>query len=268
MAFCNQVFGKLEYVTCDALEAAHCFSTRLGGVSEGCLASLNLGISRGDKPENILENYRILGNAVGFAPEDTVFTHQTHTDIVRKVDRSNAGEGLFVPVEPECDALVTDAPGLALTVFTADCTPILLWDRVTGAVGAVHAGWRGTVAGIAAKTVEAMERYYGSDPKNILAAIGPNIGKCCFETGADVPEALRAYLGAEAEAFIQPKGEKYLVDLKGANAQILKEAGVGLVEQSDECTACRMDRFWSHRRVGQERGSMAAVIVCPKEEKA
>lgn len=268
MAFQNNVLGKLEYVTCDAIEVSHCFSTRLGGASEGCLASLNLGIHRGDKPGNVLKNYKILADAVGFGLSDTVFTHQTHTDIVRKVDAGNAGQGLFFPVEPECDALVTNTPGLALTVFTADCTPILLWDRVTGAVGAVHAGWRGTVAGIAAKTVEAMQHHFGSDPANIVAAIGPNIGKCCFETGEDVPRALRECLGADGEAFIQTKGEKYLVDLKGANAKILYRAGVGLVEQSRECTACRTDRFWSHRKVGQARGSMANIIVCRKEEKA
>lgn len=254
-------------MTCDAIGVPHCFSTRLGGVSEGDLSSLNLGIHRGDKPGNVLENYRILGNAVGFGLSDTVFTRQTHTDIVRRVDRRNAGEGLFFPVEPECDALVTDEPGLALTVFTADCTPILLWDPVTGAVGAVHAGWRGTVAGIAAKTVEAMARHYGAEPENIVAAIGPNIGKCCFETGTDVPQALREHLGADAEDFIQPRGEKFLVDLKGANRRILERAGVKRVEQSGECTACRPDRFWSHRRVGQARGSMAAVIVCRREER-
>lgn len=268
MAFCNQVLGKLEYSTCDLIPVPHCFSTRLGGVSEGYLASLNLGHRRGDQPENVLENYRILGNAVGFQPEDLVFTRQTHTDIVRKVDRSNAGEGLFVPVEPECDALVTDTPGLALTVFTADCTPILLHDPVTGAVGAVHAGWRGTVAGIAARTVEAMNRYYGAEPENIRAAIGPNIGACCFETGQDVPDALRACLGAEAEAFITPKGEKFFVDLKGANRRILERAGARHVELSGECTACRPDRYWSHRKVGNARGSMAAIIVCKKGEKA
>lgn len=268
MAFCNNKFGNLEYTTCDALTPAHCFSTRLGGVSEGHLSSLNLGIHRGDKPANVLENYRILGNAVGFELKDLVFTRQTHTDIVRRVDASNAGEGLFFPVEPECDALVTDTPGLTLAVFTADCTPILLHDTVTGAVGAVHAGWRGTVAGIAAKTVEAMMKYYGTKPEDVVAAIGPNIGLCCFETGDDVPDALRACLGAEAEEYIRPCGAKFLVDLKGANQRILERAGVKRVEQSRECTACRTDRYWSHRKVGLKRGSMAAIIVCGKEREA
>ena len=266
MAFTNNIVGKLEYLTSDFIAVPHCFSTKLGGVSKGDLASLNLGIHRGDSPRNVVENYRILGDALGYELGDLVFTRQTHTDIVRRVDRSNAGEGLFFPVEPECDALVTNTPGLTLAVFTADCTPILLHDPVTGAVGAVHAGWRGTVAGIAGKTVDEMVSAYGCDRANIVAAIGPNIGPCCFETGADVPEALRSCLGCEAEEFIRPVGEKYYVNLKGANRRILERAGVKRIDQSAACTACRPDRFWSHRKVGNRRGSMAALIRREKEE--
>ena len=265
MAFINEIYGKLEYLTSDLIVVPHCFTTRMGGVSKGYLESLNLGTSRGDSMENVLENYRILGNAVGFSPEDLVFTRQTHTNIVRRVCASNAGEGLFRPVEPECDALITDTPGIALTAFTADCTPILLWDRVSGAVGAVHAGWRGTVADIAGNTVRAMCESYGSDPGNICAAIGPNIGQCCFETDEDVPQAVLQVLGAEGEQFIISKGEKYHVDLKGVNRVLLNRAGVRCVDVSTECTACQPQRFWSHRIVGKDRGSMAAIIVCKGE---
>lgn len=266
MAFVNHTEGKLEYLTSEVIAAPHCFTTRQGGVSQGDLASLNLGIHRGDDPRNVEENYRILGRVLGYDLKELVFTRQTHTDIVRRVDAGNAGEGLFRPVEPECDALVTNTPGLTLVVFTADCTPILLHDPVTGAVGAVHAGWRGTVAGIAAKAVEEMARAYGCDPANITAAIGPNIGPCCFETGEDVPQALRQCLGAEAEEFIRPAGEKYYVNLKGANRRILERAGVRVIDESGECTACRPDRFWSHRKVGSRRGSQAALIRREKEE--
>lgn len=266
MAFLNNKVGKLEYLSSDHLAAPHCFTTRQGGVSQGELASLNLGIHRGDDPRNVEENYRILGAALGYELDELVFTRQTHTDIVRRVDEHNAGEGLLRPVEPECDALVTNTPGLTLVVFTADCTPILLHDPVTGAVGAVHAGWRGTVAGIGAKAVEEMVSAYGCDPQNITAAIGPNIGQCCFETGSDVPAALRKCLGGEAEEFIRPTGEKYYVDLKGANRRILEKAGVHSIDVSRECTACRPDRFWSHRKVGDRRGSLAALIRREKEE--
>lgn len=266
MAFNNEIRGKLEYLTSDLITVPHCFSTRLGGVSTGYLASLNLGTSRGDNPENVLENYRILGNAVGFTPENVVFTRQTHTNIVRKVTQKNAGEGLFRPVEPECDALITNTKGLALTVFTADCTPILLWDRESGAVGAVHAGWRGTVADIAGNAVRAMCESYGCKPANICAAIGPNIGQCCFETDADVPQAIMEMLGSDGAQFIVRKGDKYHVDLKGVNRVLLNRAGVQAVDVSTECTACQPQRFWSHRVVGKNRGSMAAIIVCKGEK--
>ena len=253
--------GALEYITAENIQARHCFTTRFGGVSEGYLASLNLGIHRGDKPENVRRNYEILGEALGFDIHDLVFTRQTHTDIVRVVNEENRGEGLFCEVEPECDALVTNTPGVALAAFTADCTPILLHDPVTGAVGAVHAGWRGTVADIAGKTVRAMRENFGARPENIRAAIGPNIGVCCFETHEDVPNAVRAVLGDAAEDFIVPAGEKFRVDLKGVNAALLRRAGVKHIEISCDCTACSPDRFWSHRRVGNDRGSLAAIIV-------
>ena len=254
--------GKLEYLTAENIPVPHCFTTRFGGVSEGHLASLNLGIHRGDKPENVRKNYEILGEALGFSPEELVFTRQTHTNIVRAVDGSNRGEGLFREVVPECDALVTDTPGVVLAAFTADCTPILLHDPVTGAVGAVHAGWRGTVADIAGNAVRAMGEQFGSRPEDIRAAIGPNIGPCCFETHGDVPDAVRAVLGEEAEGYIFPAGEKFRVDLKGVNAALLRRAGVRDIEISTDCTACQPDRFWSHRRVGNDRGSLAAIIVC------
>lgn len=264
MAFLNQKKGALEYLTADSIGVPHCFSTRFGGVSTGSLASLNLGIHRGDTRENLMENYRILGQAVGFAPEELVFTRQTHTDIVRIVDGTNAGEGLLRPVEPECDALITNTPGLTLAAFTADCTPILLHDPVTGAVGAVHAGWRGTVADIAGKTVQAMCREYGCHPSDIRAAIGPNIALCCFETDADVPEAVRAVLGPEGERYIRRTGAKYHVDLKGVNEALLRRAGVEVIDISGECTACRPDRFWSHRVAGPGRGAQAAIIRCQR----
>ena len=262
MSVITNKVGKLEYLTAEGITVPHCFTTRFGGVSEGYLSSLNLGIHRGDMPGNVVKNYEILGQALGFEVENLVFTRQTHTDIVRVVDAGNRGEGLSREVEPECDALVTDTPGVTLAAFTADCTPILLHDPVTGAVGAVHAGWRGTVADIAGKAVRAMVEQFGARPEDIRAAIGPNIGVCCFETHADVPDAVRAVLGAEAESFIVPAGEKFRVDLKGVNAALLHRAGVRHIEISCDCTACQPERFWSHRRVGNDRGSLAAIIVC------
>ena len=163
---------------------------------------------------------------------------------------------------PECDALVTADPGTALLVFTADCTPILLWDPETGAVGAAHAGWRGTASDIAGKTLEAMVRSFGVKPENVRAAIGPNIAQCHFETDDDVPEALKNTFGRSVSGYIRPHGEKFYIDLKAVNALALRRRGVTHVEQSESCTACAPDRFWSHRATHGERGSQGAVIVC------
>ena len=253
--------GELEYLTSDVLDgAAHCFSTRFGGVSEGALASLNLGTHRGDRPENVLENYARLGRAVGFAPEETVFTKQVHSAIVERVGRADCGRGLQREAEHGVDGLVTDEPGVALTIFSADCTPVLLFDPIARAIGAAHAGWRGTAAGIAARAVEAMQREFGCRPENIRAAVGPCIGPCCFETDADVPDAMRAALGSEAGQAIRPAGAKFYVDLKRLNAIWLRRAGVTCIDVSADCTACQPQRFWSHRRVGNARGSLAAII--------
>ena len=254
--------GELQYYAAEGISVPHCFTTRLGGVSKGSLFSMNIGTSRGDSRENVLKNYEILGAALGFDPHMVVLSRQCHSDIVQTVDGKNAGAGLFTEHLPDCDALITRERGLALVVFTADCTPILFHDPVTGAVGAAHAGWRGTARAIAQRTVEAMEKNFGSRPENIRAAIGPNIGKCHFETNADVPEAMVGAFGPEVNAFIEPVGEKFHVDLKAINAMILRNAGVTQVEISDQCTFCSPDRFWSHRITGQERGSQGAVILC------
>lgn len=253
--------GSLEYLAADHIAAAHCFTTRLGGVSEDYLASLNLSEHRGDLPGNVEKNFRILGDELGFDVSNLVLTYQIHSDIVRQVSRADA-RGVDHEDYPQCDALITNDPGTALCVFSADCTPILLHDPVTGAVGAVHAGWRGTAAGIAGKTALAMVRAYGCDPKNIRAAIGPNIAQCCFETDMDVPLAMLEAYGNAAKEFIRPVGDKYYVNLKEINALSLRQAGVEHLEISNLCTVCQPDRFWSHRVTKGHRGSQGAIIVC------
>ena len=253
--------NTLEYEVAQNISVPHCFTTRLGGVSTGILESLNIAYKEGETMENVEENIRILGRAVGFDPGKLVLTRQTHSDTVRVVTAADH-TSLCHRDYPECDALVTADPGTALMVFTADCTPVLLWDSVTGAVGAAHAGWRGTAAKIAVKTLQAMVTDLGCDPKYIRAAIGPNIGACHFETDADVPQAILAAYGEKALAFIEKKGEKYFLDLKAINALGLREAGVTHIELSDSCTACAPHRFWSHRVTGGQRGSQGAVILC------
>ena len=244
----------------------HGFSTRPGGVSPAPWDSLNLGPSRGDDPENVRENYRRFCAVLGTAPEQAVLSQQTHTTNLRRVTAEDAGKGLIRPRDyRDVDALMTDVPGLALTVFSADCGVILLHDPVHAAIAAVHAGWRGCAGGILAKTVRAMTESCGTDPADLLAAIGPCIGPCCFETDADVPDAMRAALGSEAGQAIRPAGAKFYVDLKRLNAIWLRRAGVTCIDISADCTACQPQRFWSHRRVGNARGSLAAIIRLREE---
>ena len=258
--------GTLEYLTADALEGSvHCFSTRHGGVSEGVLSSLNLGTHRGDLPENVRENYRILGAAAGFTPEETVFTRQEHTDCLIRVGKADRGTGLDREQTTVCDGILTDEPDVALVCFGADCATILLYDPVHPVIAAVHAGWRGTAQGIAYKAVLRMRAEFGCEPGNIRAAIGPCIGRCCFEVGPEVPAAMREALGADAEAAIEPHGEKAHVDLKLLNRIWLQKAGVQTIDVSPDCTMCQPDRFWSHRVTGGRRGSQAAIIKLGKE---
>ncbi len=253
--------GSLEYLAAADIRVPHCFTTRRGGVSQGHLSGLNLGANRGDTPQNIRQNYCILAEELGFDLQNLVLTRQTHSDIVRCVTRADA-MGFDHREYPECDALITNDPGTALVVFTADCTPVLLHDPVTGAVGAVHAGWRGTAADIAGKTVRAMQAAFGCQPHNIRAAIGPNIGLCCFETGPEVPQAMINAFGEAAKKGIRSAGDKSYVNLKEINAHALRCAGVEKVEISDACTMCQPQRFWSHRFTGGVRGAQGAIILC------
>ena len=266
MSVITQKQGTLEYLIAEGISVPHCFTTRLGGVSTGILDSLNIAIKEGESEENVRQNLSILGDALGFTLDDLIATRQTHSDIVRVVTRADH-RGPFHRGYPECDGLVTNDPGVALLIYTADCTPLLFHDPVTGAVGAAHAGWKGTVRAIGARTVEAMVEHFGCDPANIRAAIGPNIGFCHFETDADVPEALVEAFGPEVEQFFRRSGEKYYVNLKEINALILRRAGVRHIEISESCTVCEHVRFWSHRYTKGQRGSQGAIILCKEGTK-
>lgn len=266
MELTERVLKGIPFQTSSQMTGAgitHGFTTRLGGVSEGIYASLNLGINRGDDPASVRENYRRVCAALGVDMGKLVFSCQVHRDVVRPVSLDDAGKGLDRPVDYEADGLITDVPGITLVVFGADCATILLCDPVRRVVSAVHAGWRGTALGIASRAVEAMARDSGCERKNILAAIGPCISRCCFETGQEVPEAMREALGEEAIPYLRETGEgKALVDLKGLNALWLRRSGVLAtnIDISPNCTLCRPEKYWSHRYTGGERGSQAALI--------
>lgn len=261
--FTQHTDNSIQYLRAESLgDIPHGFSTRLGGVSPAPWDSLNLGVGRGDDMDNVRENYRRFCAALGLDARRAVLSKQVHEDVVRHVTAEDAGKGLWRDRDyTSVDGFVTDVAGLPLVVFSADCNVILLHDPIRRAIGACHAGWRGTALGIAAKTAEEMVRLFGCDPAHIRAAIGPAIGQCCFETDDDVPEALRKALGAEVEPYMERRGAKYHIDLKGINALWLRKAGVETVDICDHCTACRGDLYWSHRKMGNDRGAQIAMIA-------
>ena len=247
-------------MTSPNIETTHAFTTRIGGVSQGIYASLNLGLNLTDDLARVKENYKLVCGALGIAEDDVVYSSQIHGATVRVVTRGDRG-GLYEGAAPETDALITRDNGVALIVFVCDCVPILLHDPVRSVIGAVHAGWRGTAADIAGVTVRRMSDEFGCFPADIRAAIGPSISGCCYETDRDVADAMQTLPLEKADTFISAKGEKYMVDLKEANRLLLSMAGIRDIMVSDECTSCSSEKYWSHRRTRGNRGSQAAIIA-------
>lgn len=267
MNIIEQTRNGVAFLSCDGIDAAggvaHGFSTRLGGVSQGMWSSLNLGVSRGDNPDHVRENYRRFFTAIGAQGGKMAMTNQVHGGVVRTVTTADVRNDPYDKIGFDADGMMTDLPGVTLLVYTADCIPILFYDPNRRVVAAVHAGWRGTAAGIAAKAVERMGEVYGSRPEDILAAIGPGIGSDCFETHEDVPNAMTAALSTAVLSHIRIKENgKFAVDLKGINARRLEQSGLNPehIAVCAQCTACLPDQYWSHRRLGTNRGSMASAI--------
>ena len=262
MSFIENNKNGFVYMTASNIETVHAFTTRFGGGSQGIYSSLNLSVSSGDTRENIESNYKIMCSALGLPLEDMVYTKQVHKAYVQPVTKQDS-TWLFDTVPVDRDVLITNVPGLPIIAFTADCIPVLLYDKVAGAVGAIHAGWRSTVQNIVGNAVFEMSKNYGSKLENIMCAIGPGIGKCCFETDSDVPEAVISVLGKKGEQYVRPQGDKFYVDIKGVNSELLQRAGVPQenIEVSDECTICCHDKYWSHRYTKGRRGCQACVIM-------
>lgn len=254
--------GTLSYYTTTRIPVRHGFTTKSGGVSTGDCESLNLGFHRGDPRENVLENYKILTNALEIPYERLTMTRQVHRDEVSVVTEETAGMGLTRPMAWESDALVTNLPDTPLAGFYADCVVTLLYDPASHSCGVCHAGWRGTALGILPKTVDVMAAKLGAKRESLVAAIGPSIGPCCFETDADVPEAMERQMGAAVRPFIAARGVKFHVDLQGINTMLLKNAGLAAenILDSGLCTYCYSGEFWSHRVTHGRRGVQAGVI--------
>lgn len=262
MAFYEQNQDGLVYMSSTLIPARHAFTTRYGGVSEGDFATLNLGSNRGDDPAAVRENYRRVCALLGAEIDGCAVTKQVHGNAVRTVTKADRHPCLS-PVPYEADGLVTAERGLPIFCFTADCVPALLCDAERGVIAAVHCGWRSSVADILGEAVKAMCAC-GAEPEGIRAALGPAIGRCCFETDRDVPDAVEAWLDGDTQGLFTRRADgKYLVDLRAANARRLEKLGLRPehIDVSEECTFCSHDKYWSHRYTHGRRGSQAAGIV-------
>lgn len=242
------------------------FSTRIGGVSIYHLSSLNLGVGRGDDIDNVKENYRIFCSAIGIKADSVTVPKQIHSDIIVKVTQKDKGKRIFRNTDlPDCDGFITTDKNVALGIFYADCTPVLLYDNIKNVLCVLHCGWRGTVRGFAETGVITMINDYGCRPKNIHAVIGPCIGPCHFEVGGEVALEFRR---ASLEKCIKngEKAEKYYIDLKKANREYLLFAGIEKdnITVSEECTVCNTHKYFSHRGCGENTGRMAMIAQLKK----
>ena len=236
-------FGNLSRIP----GVVHAITTRVGGVSQGRCASLNVSYSVGDAEENVDENLRRVAIAVDASRDSLFAAYQVHGRAVTVVEPDTESR-------PRCDVLVTRSPEKTLMLRFADCTPVLLADPKRHAVAAVHAGWRGSAVRAAAAAVEALHQVFGSEPRDIVAGIGPAIGPCCYAVGHEVVEAFRE----RPHLFSDGK-----LDLWAANREALLGAGVGPdnIEMAGICTRCESERFFSHRaNGGQPAGRFAALI--------
>lgn len=259
--------GNLQYVTFSTFDRTglvhHCFSTRHGGISEGMFTSLNLGFQRGDKEENVRENYRLISEAIGVDDRDLVFSDQVHETSIYRVEASDRGKGISRESDIKgIDGLITNVPKVPLVTLYADCVSLFFLDPVQKAIGLSHGGWRGTVGKIGAKTVEEMQKAYGSNPEDILAGIGPSIGPCCFEVDKPVADQFQNYLSNIEDCIEQKANGKYHIDLWTVNQKVLIEAGIKdqNITKAHICTQCHKDTFFSHRGHRGKRGNLAAIM--------
>lgn len=246
----------------------HAFSTKHGGVSTDEWTSMNFAFSRGDNPENVIENYKIFSDAVGFDYNSLVTSSQDHHTYVRPVTKNECGIGIWREKDiMSVDALITNEPNVTLVTHYADCTPLFFVDTVGKAIGLAHAGWRGTVGKIGEEVIKKMTALYGTNPSNVVVAIGPAISKCCYEVDKDCAENFYNLKDLDNSKFIFPKEDgKYMIDLLETNRQIVMRAGVKEenIVLSDLCTKCNSDLLWSHRATNGHRGTMCAFMCIEK----
>lgn len=253
-------FSDRGYLVCaemNKLGIKNCFTMKTGGVSSGNIEGLNLGFRVNDDKESVLKNYRLVANDLELDFDSIVTSKQTHSNNIRIIENEDRGKGVTKVSDIEdTDGLITGEKNLPLVVFSADCYPVLLADKEKKAVGAVHSGWRGTLSGISGKAAKVMVEELGVNPENIIAAIGPGIGRCCFETEIDVASKFE-------KCYVSEKGkEKFLIDLP----EVIKNSLIknGVKEENiffaDRCTVCESDKFYSYRVQKEKTGRMGAFI--------
>ena len=257
------------YLTFPLFEKAgikHGFSTKLGGVSVGDCATMNLSFTRGDDEKAVLENHRRFAKAVGYPVKNVVLSNQVHETKILRVDEKDCGKGVVRESDIiGIDGLITNDKKVVLMTFFADCVPLFFYDPVKKAIGASHSGWRGTVGQIGRKTIEMMVQQYGSDPKDMACVIGPSICQQCYEVSEEVVSALSCvYAEDQMRQIAEPGREpgKYQLDLWAACYETLKEAGVPpkSIQVSGVCTCCHKDLLFSHRATAGKRGNLNGFI--------
>ncbi len=237
----------------------HGFSTKLGGVSTGHCASMNISTSRGDDPNAVEENRRRIAKAIGVRPEDMVYTQQTHTTNVAIVTEQDRGRIL-----PETDGMITNVPDVCLVTFYADCVPLYFVDPVKKVISLSHSGWRGTVNKMANVTIQKMKEAFGCNPEDIYAAVGPSICQDCYEVSEDVIEQFKKNYKSEywQDLFYQKENGKYQLNLWKANEYNFLDSGIKKehIAVTNVCTCCNPDVLFSHRITGFNRGNLSAFL--------
>jgi len=251
--------GYLSSVQLDGFgEAVHAFLSRRGGVSAGEFATLNFDTRDGDAGENVRQNKSRAGAALGAPLERLINPTQVHGNFVVVLDSVSVKSYKGI----EADAVVTNLPGVPVGILTADCLPVLLYDPVKKVAGAAHAGWRGTLADVCGRTVEAMKERFGTIPKDIIAALGPHIKPCCYAVNNDIYEAFEKAYGGDLPYFSR-SGETLMLDIGGANRTFLLAAGLreGNITDVSVCTSCNVADFYSYRKEGGKTGRQLSFIM-------
>lgn len=257
--------GRVEYLEAAALKACnfvtHAFCTRRGGVSEGNFVSLNLSPKEGDSKENLRANWKILAESFNIEVPQFFVVNQIHGEKILVIDRPLAG--FTVPEPPQFDAIITDQPGIAIGIKTADCVPVLFADKAKRIIAVAHAGWRGTALAIAASVVDVLITRFGCRAEDLVAAVGPAIGPCCYQVDEPVLAAMKTHSGRKS--FLSAGGErgKWMLDLSLANKLQIVGKGIpdGNISVANYCTSCHRDMFYSHRGEGGNTGRQLNFIM-------